>query len=173
MEIEYSLDKKDLMALAQHQIDHSPVMKRRGQNRRWIYPFGFSLMAAGTYMIYREMILPIFFIALSIFSYIFFPIYYKWLVQTRVGRIVSEQMKPSSLAPRKLSATPEGLEQVMESAESKIKWSLIDRIDTTPAHTFISIEGTYLIIIPNDKFETKTYEEFVTSIRKYCQPFVS
>lgn len=169
MEIEYSLDEADLIALAQYQIQHSSEAKRRFQNRRWVYAISFFLIAIGIYLGFHELFLPLVFVSLAILSYAFFPLYIQQITQNHIKKIVHERMRPTSLMSRKLRALPDGLEQSMENAESKVGWDLVDKVDPSPRYTFISIEGTYSVIIPNDKIDKKTYAEFMAVIRTYCK----
>jgi hypothetical protein len=111
MEIEYSLDEADLIALAQYQIQHSSVAKRRFQNRRWVYAISFFLIAAGVYLVSHELFLSLVFVSLAILAYAFFPIYIQRITQNHIKRIVHERMRPTSLLSRKLRAVPDGLEK--------------------------------------------------------------
>jgi len=169
MEIEFSLKEADLVALARHQIRHSPVVEERIRKRRWFYPIAFGMLALGIYLISQQWLFPTLLIAVSILSYIFFPQYFEWMVERRLERIVERGKTSSSLARRKLRVTAEGLEQIMENAESKVTWPLINAIDTTSTHTFVSIEGTYSVVIPKDNLESGSHDEFVARMREYQQ----
>lgn len=168
MEIIFSLREMDLLALAKYQVDTSEIVKRRAKSRRFIYPIAFFAVGLGDLILSGEIVLPSLFFLISIFSYLLFPIYFQWLSKRNIKRIVHERMTPSSIGSRTLRITPEGLEQIMENAESKVKWSLIDKVDITPSYTYIAIAGTYSVIIPRDQINESEYEEFVAKVREYC-----
>jgi hypothetical protein len=167
MELEYSLDESDLIALANYQVGNSPVVRKRFKARRAAYLIGFSFLAVGAYFISMPLIIPISLAASGVLWFILYPLYAKWYTQKNIPRIVRSQMRPSSLGKHKLKATIEGLEQISEAGESKVKWIVVDNIIENSGHTFISIEKNFAIIVPRFKIEKSYYEEFMNIFRLY------
>ena len=167
MEIEYSLDESDLIALANYQIENSPVIRKRLKAKRFGYLIGFSFLAVGTYLISYPAIIPISFAVLGILWFALYPLYAKWSAHRKLPRIVRSQMTPSSIGIHKLIATSDGLEQISEAGSSKVKWNIVDKVIENSDHTFISIEENLTIIIPRFKIEKSSYEEFMNAFRLY------
>ena len=167
MEIEYSLDESDLIALANYQIENSPVVRKRFKARRFAYLIGFSILAAGTYFLSLPLILPFIFATMGALWFILYPLYAKWQTQKNIPRIVRSQMRPSSVGGRRLKATAEGLEQISEAGESRVNWNVVDPIIESPEHAFISIERNIAIIIPRSKIKKNSYDEFMNAFRLY------
>jgi len=169
MEIEFALDKTDLITLSRFQADRSPKLHNRLRKRRIAYVVGFLLLALGTYLLSSQTILPLAFAALAAISALLFPVYSRWLVQRRIRQIVQERATPASVAKRKLRATSEGLEEFTEQAEGKIKWSLIDGIEATQTHAFISVDGLYSLMIPRERVSAGDYDKFVQTVRSHIE----
>ncbi len=167
MEIEYSLDEFDLIALADYQAKNSPVLRKRFRARRLAYLVAFSFLAVGSYFLSMPVTIPISFAALGVLFFILYPLYTKWSIQRNIPRIVRDQMRPSSLGQRKLKATTEGLEQISEAGQARVKWNVVDNVIENPGHTFISIEKNLAIIVPRSKIEKSSYEEFMNTFRLY------
>jgi hypothetical protein len=167
MEIEYSLDESDLIALANYQVENSLVVRKRFKARRLAYLIGFSFLAAGAYFLSMPSIIPISFAASGTLWFILYPLYAKWYAQKNISRIVRSQMRPSSIGKHKLKATAEGLEQISEAGESKVKWNVVDNIIENSEHTYISIELNLAIIVPRFKIENSDYEKFMNTFRLY------
>lgn len=53
--------------------------------------------------------------------FIIYPSYFRRAFERRIRQLVHERATAASFAKRTLRATPEGLEQVMQAAESKVK----------------------------------------------------
>jgi hypothetical protein len=110
-------------------------------------------------------IIPISFASLGVLLFIFYPLYSKWSIHRNIPRVVRDQIRPSSVGNRKLKVSTEGLEQIFEGGESKVRWNKVDNIIEGPEHTFISIEESLAIIVPRFKIEKSSYEEFMSIIR--------
>src|SRR5574341_709002 len=94
MEIEYSLDEADLIALAKYQVANSPLVNQRFRVRRFAYLVGFSFMAAETYLISMPMIIPLTFASMGVLWFILYPLYTKWNAQKNIPRIIHARLRP-------------------------------------------------------------------------------
>jgi hypothetical protein len=166
MQAEYSLTDDDLMALGRFQIAHSPVVQERFRTRRWLYPAGLAILALGTYIVGGSPVLSLILLGLALLAFLLFPRYFDWIVERSIQRAVKRDSTPSSLARRRLIVTPEGLQQAQENNESSVTWAMVDSIDSGPAHTFISIDGTYSVVIPRARIEDGSYDAFVKHLHE-------
>jgi hypothetical protein len=169
MEIEYALDETDLIALARFQVDRSPTVRRRFYIQWLGYVLGFILLGLGTYLAFSSTILLFSFGSLAVVSFVVYPFYFRWAGERRIRQIVHERVTPSSLAKRVLRATPEGLEQIMGTSESKVKWELVNGIEVIPTHAFISIDGTFSIVIPRLRLGESQFQGFLDTIRQHMK----
>ncbi len=169
MEVEYELDETDLVTLARFQINRSPIVRRRFYIRWFGYILGFSLFGLGTYLAFSSTVLLLSFGSLAVLSFVAYPFYFRWAVERRIHQIVHERATPSSFAKRILRATPGGLEQVMETSESNVKWELVNEIEVTPTHAFISIDGTFSVVIPRLRLGESQFHGFLDTIRQYAK----
>jgi len=169
MEVEYALDETDLVALARFQVNRSPIVRRRFYIQRFGYVLGFILLGLGTYLAFSSTILLLSFGSLAALSFVVYPFYFRWAGERRIRQIVRERATPSSLAKRILRATPEGLEQIMGTSESKVKWELVNGIEVTPTHAFVSIDGTFSVVIPRLRLGASQFQSFLDTMRQYTK----
>jgi hypothetical protein len=169
MEVEYELDETDLVALVRFQVNRSITIRRRFRIRWLGYILGFGLSGLGMYLAFSSTELLLMFGSLAVLSLVAYPFYHRWAVERRVPKIVHERATPSSYAKRTLRATPEGLEQILESSESKVKWELVNGIEVTPTHAFISIEGTFSVVIPRMRLGESQFHSLLDAMRRYME----
>ncbi len=167
MEFIYELDESDLIASARFQVNRSAIARRRLRNRWLGYTLGFSLIGFGTYLAFSNPISSLAFCSLAVLAFVAFPFYYRWAVERRMHQIVHERATPSSYARRTVRATSEGLEQIMDSSESKVKWELVDGIEVTPTHAFVSIDGTFSVVMPKTRLDPSQFQSFLDAVRRY------
>jgi hypothetical protein len=168
MEIEYALSKDDLMSFAMYQVDHAPAYRRRRRNLQVAYAVGFLLLALGTWGLSMPATLPLTFIALGFFFVLFSPILDRWRVRRHVARVYLQRRNRGAYSKRTLRVTHEGLEEISDQGESRIKWSAVDRVVSTANYTFIYlVADTNAIVIPKDAIEPDQYDAFVEAVRRY------
>ena len=170
MEIKYALNEADILALSRHRLQNMPTLHRRMQIRHFGYPIGFTLMAFGLWLLYRDSILLIILLGSAIISFLFFPIYYDWRLRRSVSQKYQDAKVRATLAERTLRATNEGLEEISDLGESKSNWNTIDGVTITPTYTFMSAIGVgYSLVIPRNQVRVGNYDEFVNACRDYIQ----
>jgi hypothetical protein len=166
MEVEFSLDESDLVALARHHMEHSPGSHRR-YRIRWI---GASLcIGLAGVLLYAFFALksPALYLgAFAAFFLVFYPYYYRWLVGRTMRRIASARQNPKAFAPRTLRATPEGLELISAGAKTTRTWGRVTGIEVTPERTFVAIDGEYAIVLPRLGLGDENYQRLIETIRR-------
>ncbi len=167
MEIEYTPSESDLVALARHQIAVSPVVQQRLRRMHLGYVIGFSLLAVGAYFVLPNELLSIAFAAFASVALLAYPYFSRWRLQRSLPSLVRRKATPASYATRKLRALPDGLEQITEEAQSKVGWRTVDAVFGTAEYTFLSIDGTYSIVIPRDRVAVADYSNFMDAVREY------
>ena len=59
------------------------------------------------------------------------------------------------------------MEKEVGEAQSKVGWRLVDAVFETADYAFLSVEGTYSIVIPRDRLPETTYDSFMDTLRNY------
>jgi hypothetical protein len=165
MEVEFTLEEADLVALARHHMEHSRAMRRR-YRIRWIgISLGIGLMGAVLYTFLSLRAPALYLGAFAVFFLVFYPYYYRWLVGRTMGKIVSARLNPKAFAPRTLRATPEGLELV--SADSKMAkgWERISGVEVTMDRAFVAVDGEYTIVLPRRRLGDEPFQSLIKTIR--------
>jgi len=155
--------------LARFQVNRSPVARRRFRVRWFGYTLGFSLLGLGAYLAFSNAILLLSFGSLAVLSFVIYPLYYRWMMEKSIQRVVHRQATPSSFAERTLRATPEGLEQIQVGSESKVSWKLVDDVQVIPTHAFISVDGAFSVVIPRMRLEEAQFDAFLNTACQYIE----
>ena len=166
MEIEYHLTEADIIELLRYRLSQVPRRRNPVMFRQFAYLIGFMLISFGSLLIAKNVVLPLIFLVLGIFSFLTYPTYFDWRVRRKVAAIYRDETKGPTLGTRILRTTDEGIEEKSSLGEIKIKWEVIDNIAVTPAYTIISIQSSPLIIIPQNGITSGDYESFVEECRR-------
>ena len=167
MEVEYTPTEDDLLALASHQLATSPAVRRRLNRSHLGYAIGLSLLAVGGYVTVQNEALSIGFAALATLALLAYPTFFRLRLHRSLPALVRQRTTPTSFSTRKLRALPDGLEQITGEAQSKVGWRLVDAVFETADYAFISVEGTYSIVIPRDRLPEATYDSLMDALRNY------
>jgi hypothetical protein len=167
MEIEYTPIESDLVALARHQIAVSPVVQQRLRRLHLGYVIGFSLLAVGAYFVLPDRLVSLAFAASASLALFAYPYFSRWRLRRSLPSIVRQKATPASYSARRLRALPDGLEQITEETQSKVGWRTVDAVFETAEYAFLSIDGTYSVVIPRDRLSAGDYSEFMDVLREY------
>ena len=174
MRIHFERTMDDMIAFNDYHFRHSPYMKRFMFWYRLIgalaiillstlliqillppspYPFGFimSLIGAG------------FFVAIA-------PTMIQRRMKKQARKLYSEGKNASALGAQELEVTETGLIARSEYFETKMAWGAIERIESTPTHTFLYLSSVQAYIIPHDKIHEGNYHALLTEIGRRFQP---
>jgi len=163
MEIEYELREADIIAFTQYRLRHGHGKRNPVLVRRLAYLGGFTIMAFGSWLLLHDIILLISFLALAIISFVLYPTYFDWLIRRKVTNTYRDPKNSATLAPRILSANSEGLVEKSGMGEIKVKWEVIDDLELTPTHAFISIQNVPSIVVPKDRISSGDFQSFVNA----------
>ena len=167
MELEYPPVEDDLLAVVSPQVATSPAVRRRLNRSHLGYAIGLSLLAVGVYVTVQNEALSIGFAALATMALLAYPRFFRLRLHRSLPGLVRQRATASTYSPRKLRASPDGLEQITDEAQSKVGWRLVDAVFETADYAFLSVEGTYSIVIPRDRLPETTYDSFMDTLRNY------
>lgn len=166
MEVQFELDEADLVALARHHMEHSPVIRRR-YRIRWIgVSLGIGLTGVLLYAFLSLKAPALYLGASAAFFLVFYPYYYRWLVGRTMRKIVKARLNPKAFAARTLRATPEGLELISAGSKTAKSWDRVSGIEVTPERAFVAIDGEYAIVLPRLRLGDETYQRLIETIQR-------
>jgi len=166
VEVAFALDEEDLVALARQHMLHSPALRRR-YRIRWLGATLLMGAAAVFLFVHLSLKFPALYLgAFALFFLVLYPYYDRWLVGRTLRHIVSARLHPKALAPRRLRATPEGLEVEVGGSKTFTAWSRVSGIEVTPERTFVAIDGAYSIVIPRRRLGEEIHRRFIDTLLK-------
>jgi len=166
MEVEFTLNEADLVALARHHMEHSPALLRR-YRIRWIgVSLGLGILGVVLYAFLSLRAPALYLGAFAAFFLVFYPYYYRWLVGRTMGKIVKARLNPKAFAPRTLRATPEGLELVGAGSKMVKGWDHVSGVEVTPDRAFVAFDGEYSIVLPRRCLESETFQDLIETIQR-------
>ena len=74
------------------------------------------------------------------------------------------------LGLHELELTDEGIHYRTEYNEGRMAWGLIERIESTPDHTFLFLGTANAMIIPHDRITEGSYSAFLKELGQRFQP---
>jgi Na+/glutamate symporter len=171
MEITYSLTEADVLALNKFRAQTDPLLKKRIVRARNRLTISFAIVGVGFWLLVDDLLILIYFLALSIISFLFYYQYYEWRIRRQVRETYKQPNYSSSLAPRTLEATAEGLVNTSAIGQMKVEWNQVDDFFETPTHIFISVGQVISVPIPKNTSGLSAVEidAFVSACRSLKQ----
>lgn len=167
MELEYALQEDDMIALSELQMARSETIQRRRRMTQFGYVLVFALLAVVDYFVYPRPYMAIGLAVLALFFAVGYPYLYRRQLRKRIRVLVQEKETAESYATTRLQAIPGGLEQIGEHSRWQTDWSTVDDIYETNSRTFISVQGTYALVIPRDRVKSDEYDAFMAAVQDY------
>ncbi len=168
IEIEYELSEDDLLDLARSRAERSPAVRRRLNVQRAGYLIGFLLLGVGSFLAFASLALLVVFGSLGIIFFLGYPFVYRRMLERGIRRAVARAVAvPFTRSKRSLRATPDGLEQITEGAQTKLAWKLVDGIEVTATRAVLSISGgNSPLLIPKQQVGEEQFNAFVEFVRQ-------
>ncbi len=169
MEIEYSLDEEDILALTEYQFQHVPAYRSRLFMLRLGYPIAFSLVAIGFWFLYKQWQVSVAFVFFGLLAFLIYPYYTRMRMRRKITRDYQKNQKlRRTLGTRKLTANADFLQEFSSLGKIKVKWQQVTDIAVTSENTFISVKEIPSIIIPKRQIpEEEIYHRFVATCMSF------
>ncbi len=168
MDLAYSLDESDIIALAEYRFRSTPAARRQVILRRVGYLVGFSLLAAGAWVLNGPALLVLFWLFLGAALYLLYPRYYAWNMRRRIRAAYRDEKMRAFLAARTLRLTDEGLEEISGLGEVKIKWDAIQAVAVTPTRAFVTVAGAPpAMVISRGRVTAGNYDDWIAACQKH------
>ena len=165
-QIEYTTSEMDLVAFSDYHVTHSPTLVRAF---RWVR-FGF----AGAFILFGLLtggsvpgFLP--WLILAAVWIPLLPVINRRASRRRALRMYREGANPTLVGKHQLRAEPDALISKSEASESRVMWSAVQRVGSTPDHTFIYIGAVNAFVVPRAGVLGGDYDGFVAAVRRYAQ----
>jgi hypothetical protein len=85
-------------------------------------------------------------------------------------KMYAEGQNKTMLGEQELEVSDVGLVERSKFSETKMAWGAIERIETTPDHTFVYTSSTNAYIIPHHKIIQGDYRTLMAEISRRFQP---
>jgi len=165
MQIEFQLVEADLLALSLYHAQHSPATLRRVRRVRLLIGILLAFLAVVYGLLFSSVLAAVAIVVLDLLFVFFWP--RVWLRSYR--RVTLESYRQGQnralLSPHTLELLEDGLLQRSEWTETKLRWPAVERLESTPDHTFVYTTSVSAIIIPRQNVRRGDYGAFVAELR--------
>lgn len=163
--LRYSTTIEDLVAFNRFHNLHSPRLMRQRRLVTVILPVAALISVSVMAILTRDLwsfLFPFFFIILYV---AFLRRAYGKDFDKKVRRLYSEGRNRAALGPHRLSIDEDGITSETEVSSSTVSFKGIEKIETSPTHTFIYMSAISAMVIPKDAVTEGNYENFVAQLR--------
>lgn len=166
--LQYSVDLDDIVAFNQFHASQSPTYQRSWRRERWIYPPIFAglailwIMSAGRMTASSLAIL-----LLAVAWPVLVPRYLRWRLTRYVRRMYSEGSNASLIGVHEAVTLEDALAVTTPGDDTKIRWSAIGRVLTTPDYGFMYMSATQAVIIPRRTIVTGDFQAFMDDVHRH------
>src|SRR5262249_4293270 len=137
MKIRYANSMKDLIAFNHHYTATSPAQRRAAIVLRWALPSLLLFAAVVLSLLGEWQAAGLFCVAPAVVGYFIFPIIWKRSLANALRSAYREGDNKGVLGPHELELAPPDLIERTPVNENRRWLGAIERIETTPSHSFI------------------------------------
>ena len=170
MKINYELELEDLIVFSNYLIKTSPLMLktiRKGQMWWASGPLagGLALSILRGYSPEQTLtILAILSAAISLPMFFMYTYYFKYRNRKQVKRLHENGSYKNILGTHEMIISDKHLTDKTADNDSKIKWNAINRIESTPEHTFVFTDDVTAYIVPHKKITGDNSSQFFKNL---------
>lgn len=155
MEIEFLLDKKDLIAYAQYQRRATNrVIQQRIWAAKLFWWFIIPCIVAGGFVIEGSMSGGVLFVYVGLICAL--VLWQKWYLRKYFNVVYSEEFSKGATGKRKFFIDKEFFIETTEMKETHYLWNAIEQIVDGPAHIFICPNKISAFIVPHRAFQKES-----------------
>lgn len=165
MEITFNLEETDAIALAKFQMEQSNYTAELIRKRRTWYFVAFGLLALGSWLINRDLVLMICFSSTAVLFLFITPFVSRWNVNRSIPKLVRSRLGKTALGDKTMIVSNDGLAYRSAGSQTLMRWDLVDGVVEIDDHVFIAFDGSYTIVIPKREVEATTLTSFLDEIR--------
>lgn len=169
MRLRYEITLDDLLAFTLHVHQKSPTMRRT----RFGVVFGLGVMLIGMCFVASEIVgnLKVFWggVAGTIVFAGIYPRLYRRNVKRLSTRLYAEGQNKGILGRHVAELRDNGLFDGTDFSERTVFWKGIERIESTPSHTFVYLSAMSAQVIPEHSVIEGDYYSFVEELQRRWQ----
>jgi hypothetical protein len=174
MIIRFERTMDDMIAFNDFHYSHSPFMKRFMFWYRWggalfiflVCTLLIQALTPGSPALFAPLLS---LVGAGVFAAIA-PSAIRRRMRKQVRKLYSEGKNVSALGELELELTDTGLIAKSAYTETKLAWGAIERIESTPTHTFLYLSSVQAYIIPHNKIIEGDYRALMAEIGRRFQP---
>ena len=167
MRIEYRVTLDDMLAFTAYHLEHSPELRR--VSRLW----GFGVAAAfvvgfGIAAYVKSSVWLLLFGVLCAAAWsVFWPRELRRTTLKQTSKLLSEGTNQALLGTQQLEVREDGLRCVSHAGESMIRWLAIEKVASTPDHTFFYMGAAQAFVLPRAGVIAGDYGAFVDTVERH------
>ena len=169
MRLRYENTLDDAIAFQQYHYTHSPTARRSIAGLRWggVALIMFMCFAAGKDKLLLHLV------EMCILSGIYIlilPVLVRRSIKRQSRRMYSEGSNKGMLGEHELEITEDGIIERSPYNETRTAWGAVERIESTPDHTFIYAGSMMAHVIPHSRINEGDYKAFLAQLGQRFQP---
>lgn len=170
--VEYELQIADLVAFQVHLERQLPQFRRRRILQRFILPSALLAMA----VVYASLDLRLtnvpwiaLLLSLSLLLFVFGSnTMRRRTIERSLRRTFSRGKHRMLLGWHRVTIDPAGLREASQYSESFVRWTGVERVDTSPQHVLIYLSSAFSVLIPKLAFRDQgQLDAFVEAAQRY------
>lgn len=164
MEIEYRLQRSDLVAFTEYHVDHSEALRSTRQRQRFVFPLLFLALGAVLAVVRGSALdgVPLWVGALA--WTLLLPTYLKWRYRRHILRVAAPPGEEESL--RRLVTSEGGLCVVSADGDSALGWVDVDHVERTDEHVFLYLRTGTALIVPCRDLPRELRDKFLEELAR-------
>ena len=165
MQLEYNLNPEDYIRFNEYHFAHSPMVRRN----KWFFFVLPPLAGCVTVLLMPAHIMAkvITLLLLLIIWPCFALLYWPAAIRHRLHKFMREGDNTTHFGKHIISISPDGLEEMSDTAKNSVKWKGITKLVTAEHGLYLYNSAVSAYIVPNSAFTSEAQrQEFIeTSIR--------
>jgi hypothetical protein len=169
MQVAYVLNEDDWIRFNEH-VWRSSASLQRGYRRGFLLGPVIGLAALVNLEAPSPYLAAAILLFASVVFWCFYPGFHRRLRHRQLIRLVRERAPKGNLGPHQISVSSDGLHEVTEYGEGRLKWSGVSDLEETPDHIFIYTGAAAAYIVPKRAFASPEQSRaFLEAVRSYWQ----
>lgn len=163
-ELAYKLTEQDLIAFTDNQAGKSRTLRSTNQMAGRVLISSLVLAAILVALLTRDLVFGGILLVVAVIAAFFIPSALRESRRKLASRVYREAKHRDLIGPRRLRIGPDAIVNESPAGTNEVKWSYIERIDATEAHTFVYQSVANAIVIPKHGVIGGDYDLFTAEL---------
>jgi hypothetical protein len=165
-ELAYKLTEQDLIAFSEYQAGKSRTLRSANQRAARVLIGTLVLAAISVGLVTRDLVFGGILLVVAVIAACFIPSALRGSRRKLASRVYRETKHRDLVGPRRLRIGPEVIVTESPAGASQVKWTYIERVDATEAHTFVYQSVANAIVIPKHGVIGGDYDLFTAELAR-------